>query len=263
MVAEICGRPDHSYDELLAAADRVAARMRAQPDFADVDDIREVLQPKLVFITDQEKAALNGVSVADIAETIQMSLEGASGETGCLEGERNPLRIVTRLPLALSSSAPHLARLIVKGGPGGASPRSTPPACAAGRDGPVGEDAGRSDDLPQEPGTRRVRPGGEGGTPPAECIADMLANRQDSLATLTPTSLPEGDGLRMMVKRVGNGFVFAAAARPLAGWTYFANGSGIAWSVPDGIRVDFAGEGKGISRSTCSATWDWPLAPRC
>ena len=45
------------------------ARFRAEPGLVDVDTFREVPIPKLVFVTDQEKAALAGVSVADVAET--------------------------------------------------------------------------------------------------------------------------------------------------------------------------------------------------
>src|SRR6185436_6505169 len=46
------------------------------------------------------------------------------------------------------------------------------------------------------------------------------------------------------IEGVGNGFVSAREANSIHRRTYFSNGSGIAWSVPDGIRVDFAGEGE-------------------
>jgi multidrug efflux pump subunit AcrB len=72
------------------------------------------------------------------------------------------------------------------------------------------------------------------GRPPAECIADIFADRQghERLATQGQT------------KKVGSGFVSTSQARPLQGRTYFASGSGVAWSVPEGIRVQFAGEGE-------------------
>lgn len=238
VVAEVYGRPDHSYDDLLAAADTVAARMRVEPGLADVDGVREAPQPKLVFVTDQEKAALNGVSVADIAETIRIGLEGASNEAVRLEGERNPLRIVIRLPRPLRSSAPDLARLMVKGQGG-----QLVPLAELGR-----WEKTRVDQTIYHKNLERVVYvlAETAGRPPTECIADMLADRQnqEDRGALPPTPLPEGEGQGVRVKRVGNGFVSTAEARPLHGRTYFANGSGVAWGVPDGIRVDFAGEGE-------------------
>ncbi len=245
VVAEIYGRPDHSYDDLLAAADTVAARMRAEPGLADVDEVREAAQQKLVFVTDQEKAALNGVSVADIAETLRVSLEGASSETVRLEGERNPLRIIIRLPRSLRSSAPDLARLMLKGQPDSVSSGSSPPFV------PLAElghwEKTRVDQTIYHKNLERVVYvlAETAGRPPAECIADILADQQDqdSLAALASTPLAQEEEQRERVKRVGNGFVATTQARPVSSRTYFSNGSGIAWSVPDGIRVEFAGEG--------------------
>ncbi len=41
VVAEVYGRPDHRYDDLLAAADTVRARLAREPGVVDVDDVRE------------------------------------------------------------------------------------------------------------------------------------------------------------------------------------------------------------------------------
>jgi multidrug efflux pump subunit AcrB len=226
VVAEIYGRPDHSYDDLLAAATTINSRLRAEPGLADVDDIREAPQQKLVFVTDQEKAALGGVSVADIAETIRVSLEGANNETVRLEGERNPLRILIRLPRPLRSSAPDLARLQVKG--------------QSGQFVPLAElgwwEQTRVDQTIYHKNLERVVYvlAETAGRPPAECIADIMADRQEQvrLAETGPT------------RGVGSGFLSTAPGRPPQGRTYFSNGSGVAWSVPEGIRVNFAGEGE-------------------
>ncbi len=234
VVAEIYGRPDHSYDDLLAAADTVAARMRAESGLADVDDVREAPQQKLAFVVDQEKAALNGVSVAEIADTIQVSLQGDSSETVRLEGERHPLRIVVRLPRPLRSSATDLARLLVKGRQPNAIPRAQAelvPLAELGR-----WERTRVDQTIYHKNLERVVYvlADTVGRPPAECIADMLADRQDQ-------KLLAASG---QAKRMGSGLISINRARPLRGRTYLANGSGIAWSVPEGIRVDFTGEGE-------------------
>ena len=43
---------------------------------------------------------------------------------------------------------------------------------------------------------------------------------------------------------IGSGWVADTPPRRCAGRTFLTNGGGIRWSVPDGIRVDFAGEGE-------------------
>jgi len=93
VVAEVYGQPDHSYQDLLDAATIVADRLKAEPGLVEVDDIREAAAKKLVFVTDQEKAALAGVSVAEIAATLQTALSGTGNDLVRVEGERRPLRI--------------------------------------------------------------------------------------------------------------------------------------------------------------------------
>ena len=48
----------------------------------------------------------------------------------------------------------------------------------------------------------------------------------------------------MDVKNIGNGWLADAVARPVADRTFLSNGGGIAWSLPPGFTVDFAGEGE-------------------
>jgi multidrug efflux pump subunit AcrB len=62
------------------------------------------------------------------------------------------------------------------------------------------------------------------GRPPAECVVDVQAD-------LVPAGqpLPNANPVE---------------PRPMAERNYFQNGGGMAWQVPAGIRVDFAGEGE-------------------
>lgn len=231
VVAEIYGRPDHSYEELLAAAETVSARMRREPGLADVDDIREAAQQKLVFVPDQEKAAIHGISVADLAETLRTGLEGVGDQLLRLENERHPLRIVVRLPRPLRSSAPDLARLMVKSRSG-----HLVPLAELGR-----WETNRVDQTIYHKNLERVVYvlAETAGRPPAECIVDLMADRQDDLkASFDPKTLPEA------MQRIGSGVISTAEPRPVNWRTYLRNGSGIAWSVPEGIQVDFAGEGE-------------------
>ncbi|MCX5655372.1 MAG: efflux RND transporter permease subunit, partial [Planctomycetota bacterium] len=73
-VAEVTGRPESTYGDLLAATEVVRARLAAEPGVTDIDDTSEAPFAKLSFVVDKEKAALSGLATAEIAEAIQMSL---------------------------------------------------------------------------------------------------------------------------------------------------------------------------------------------
>jgi multidrug efflux pump subunit AcrB len=116
VVAEVYGQPDHRYEDLLLAADTARARLAMEPGVVDVDDVREAPQPKLTFVTDKEKAALNGVSTEQIAGRCSRSCwrEVRSGRVRS-ETERNPLRIDYCAACGARTSVADLARVHVKG----------------------------------------------------------------------------------------------------------------------------------------------------
>jgi multidrug efflux pump subunit AcrB len=61
IVAEVYGRADHSYADLVSASGTMADRLRKEPGVVEVDHTVEAPASTLVFVTDQEKAALSGV----------------------------------------------------------------------------------------------------------------------------------------------------------------------------------------------------------
>lgn len=216
VVAEVYGQPDHSYQDLLDSAAIVSNRLKAEPGLVEVDDIREAVTKKLVFVTDQEKAALAGVSVAEIASTLQIALSGTGDEIVRVEGERHPLRINLRLPQQIRSSPLELGQLHVKA--------STGAVVALAELG-----AWQETHVDQTIYHKNLRPvvyvfAECAGRPPAECIVDVQAD-QRPIANKT--------------KDVPN-----AMPRPVESRTYFHNGSDIPWSVPDGVDVLFSGEGE-------------------
>ena len=223
VVAEVTGRPGSTYSDLLAATKTVRKRMEAEPGLADVDDTAESPLPKLVFVVDREKAALSGISPQDIAQTVQIALGGAEAGTVHLESERNPLRIELRLPRAVRSTREELARLNVKGRAGGLTP--------------LGE-LGRWEEsvVGQTIYHKNLQPvvyvtGETTGRTPPEVVLDIQADRRPAGAAPPRAA-------------VGSGWVAHAAPRPLAERTFLSSGGGIPWSVPDGIAVNFAGEGE-------------------
>jgi len=225
IVAEVYGRPDHAYHDLVAATRTVRTRMAAEPGVVDVDDSDEADSPKLVFDTDKEKAALNGVSVEDIAATMRIALAGEQAGTVRVPGERNALAIELRLPRPLRSSDLDLSRLYVKGRQGN--------LVALAELGRWHET--QADKTIYHKNLDRVAYvfAETAGRPPADCVVDIQADLVDTNAAKGPSR-----------KDAGSGWVADSIAKPVAGRTFLANGSGIEWSLPKGIRVDFAGEGE-------------------
>jgi multidrug efflux pump subunit AcrB len=235
LVAEIRGRPDHSYEDLMAAAGTVRARLEREPGVVDVDDTIEAAATKLVFVVDKEKAALNGVSVDEVAQTLRIALEGATAGTLRQPDERNPLRIELRLPRPLRSSPADLTRLhVLATRPPGGDSTSGRPALV-----PLAElgqwQSSRVDQTIYHKNLERIVYvfADTAGRPPAECIVDVLADRRP--AHTVPPAAAVGAGAAPATER---------QPRPLAGRTFFRNGSGLPWSVPDGIDVTFSGEGE-------------------
>ena len=118
LVAEIYGTPDKSYDDIIAAAKTVRAKMETVHGVVDVDDMIEYPQKKLIFEVDRTKAALNGINSERIAQTLSLALDGMNAGIVHVSSERNPLSIVLRLPREKRSGADELSRLAVKGDTG-------------------------------------------------------------------------------------------------------------------------------------------------
>jgi multidrug efflux pump subunit AcrB len=224
VVAEIYGQPDDRYEDLLLAADTVRRRLADEPGVVDVDDAREAAQRKLTFITDTEKAALNGISTEQIARTLQAVLQGATVGLMRNDTERNPLRIELRVPVDRRTSAVDLARVQVKGESGQLVPLAE-----------LGHwDTTRIDQMIYHKNLQRVAYvfAETAGRPPADVVVDVLSDRIDA------ATVPDD------AKRVGIGWLADAPARPVGARTFLSNGSGISWALPPGFRVDFAGEGE-------------------
>jgi multidrug efflux pump subunit AcrB len=115
IVAEIYGRPHHRYDELIAAAETVKARMRAERGVVEVDDYVEADQRKWTYALDRDKAARNGVSVEDAAQTLRIALGGFDVGTLHIPGEQNETPIRLQLPRAQRSDVERLKTIPVKG----------------------------------------------------------------------------------------------------------------------------------------------------
>jgi len=224
VVAEVYGRPDHRYEDILAAADAVRARLAVEPGVVDIDDVREAAERRITFVTDKEKASLSGITTQEIAGTLQAALQ--AGTVGLVQSdtERNPLRIELRLPVDRRTSAADLAEIQVKGSAG-----QLVPLAELGR-----WETARVDQTIYHKNLQPVAYvfAETAGRPPADVVVDVLADRTEGPA-------PAGSS-----ERVGNGWLAGGTPRPVLQRTFLSNGSGVAWAVPDGFAVDFAGEGE-------------------
>jgi len=115
VVAEIYGRPDQPYSDLIAAAEALQARMAAEKGVVDVDDSAEANQQKLFFRVDREKAGLNGISTEDVVNVLRIALSGMPAGIVHAPREQNELPIVLQLPREKRSDPERLKTLMVKG----------------------------------------------------------------------------------------------------------------------------------------------------
>lgn len=262
LVAEVRGRADQAYGELLLAARAVRERLEREPGVVDVDDVAESAVERLTFVADQEKAALNGVTVEEIAETVRLALSGSTAGLLRDEAERNPLRIELRLPRALRSSIADLARMHVaerRSADGSLATRRGERATEGGAAGlvPLAE-LGRwersrvAQSIYHKDLERVVYVFAEtAGRAPAECVVDIEADRLRELrrsagapeAARVPAEPFTLNGVARF-EPAGSGFVSAGESRPVGWRTFLWNGGRVFWWVPEGIGVEFAGEGE-------------------
>lgn len=218
IVAEVYGKSENSYDELLAASETVRNRLAKEPGVSDIDSIKEIPRIKYVFITDTEKAALSGVSVQNIAETLRTALSGTRAGLVQSNTERNPLNIDVKLPIEDRSDLNDLSKIYLKGVKGQLVPLSE-----LGR----WKTAEADQTIYHKNLQRVVYVFGETvGRTPAEVVIDIQADK---------VKPQEGKS---------ENFVSETKAKSVKWRTFANNGSGVEWSVPDNIKVAFSGEGE-------------------
>ncbi len=124
VVAEVYGPPEARYADLIRVAKGVRADFEQTEGVVDVDEFAEAAHEQVHFELDRQMAAQHGITVAQVAETLNMALGGVAAGTVHTAGERLPLEITLRLPRALRSSVPDLSALRVRGASGALVPLS-------------------------------------------------------------------------------------------------------------------------------------------
>ncbi len=112
LVAEIYG-PD--YSRQLEVARQVRDIFDTTEGVVDVDSYVEDDQTKFRFDVDQEKAALNGVSVDQINDTLALALEGKGAGLAHIPNEKEDVPVMLRLARAERSGVERLKQIKVQG----------------------------------------------------------------------------------------------------------------------------------------------------
>ena len=112
LVAEVYG-PDQASRVAIAA--RVKEIFKSTPGVVDTDWYQEDDQPNYRFVVDREKAALSGVSAADVVQTLQIAVGGSQAGLMHVAAEKEPIYINLRLPVGSRSDLSALSSVYVAG----------------------------------------------------------------------------------------------------------------------------------------------------
>ncbi|RLB80989.1 MAG: AcrB/AcrD/AcrF family protein [Deltaproteobacteria bacterium] len=121
LVAEVYG-PD--YDRQREIASQVMKIFEETPGVVDVDWFMEEDQPRYNLEVDKEKAALHGISVAQITRTLELAMTGR--QVGLLHQplEKQDVPIILRLPLSARAGKQRLEAIKIASADGGLVPLS-------------------------------------------------------------------------------------------------------------------------------------------
>ncbi|TWU30977.1 efflux RND transporter permease subunit [Novipirellula artificiosorum] len=216
ITGEVYGPADGTYANQIKVGRLVEKRLAMEPGAVDLDISAEDDHLRFVFETDKSKAALSGISTQTIAETIDTVLSGNKATVLHLPEEVEPLWIELKLPRESRSAIDDLEEVYVQGNEG-----QVVQLGGLGRFSQVEDEK----TIFHKNLRRVVYVYAEvAGRPPADAIADLEVDRF--------FAAPNTRG------------VIDSEARPIEDRTWLNPGGGIAWAIPEGYTVDWAGEGE-------------------
>ncbi|MCB1645162.1 MAG: efflux RND transporter permease subunit [Pseudomonadales bacterium] len=224
LVAEIYGERTTSYGELQTAAAIVKDRLQQEPHVVQVDTSVEDDQLLRRFVVDKEKAALSGISTADINQTLAIANAGTTIGYLNLPREATPLPVNLRLAQQQRASENDLAQMQVRG---------------------------RSDlmKLQQESGLEAAPQSmvsiGELGSFESHTV-DKSIFHKDLRPVVFVTADLSGRTPAEIIADVHADYGSEDAGE-VTDWddrNYLAPGGGIAWSLPNGTDMTWGGEGE-------------------
>ncbi|MEO1944232.1 MAG: efflux RND transporter permease subunit, partial [Candidatus Thioglobus sp.] len=118
LVAQIEAPESVSYAHMIDAAQYVQHMLQQENLVVDVDNSSVAEHKQLNFIVDKEKAALNGISAQQIAQTLHLALGQDTALTLHKPHEREPLAIAFDIPRKSRADINNLYQLTVAGSSG-------------------------------------------------------------------------------------------------------------------------------------------------
>ncbi|GAB1260053.1 efflux RND transporter permease subunit [Aurantivibrio plasticivorans] len=230
LVAEIYGTRITDYATQQDAAAILVERLQREPHVVEVESSAKVTAPVYRFYTDKQKAALSGISSADVNQALLAANQGVVAGFLQLPREASPLPIEVRLPLSQRHSESDLLRIHVKGKPGVTKTsnenglvNAAQPLVALGEIGAFEQLNG--DQIIQHKDLKPVVyvMAELSGRTPAEVIADVNAD--------------------LIIGTDDN----ATANKEISSWQsrhFLSPGAGDLWKLPDNTSVRWTGEGE-------------------
>lgn len=226
VVAELYGTPTTPYDVLIQAARRTASRLDQEPGVVDVDVSAEAESRRWVLVPDQEKAALSGIGADAMGAALDLLASGVVAGYAGVPDEAVPLPIRLRVPYEERAA---YGRMFVKGMPGitkirdrGSVTDAPTPLVA------MAELVQRRVELTEQPIYHKDL------LPVAYAFAEVAGRVPAAVVYDLDADLAAGPAAQEV----------PAGPATLAGRTYFNPGGGLPWSLPDGVRVSWSGEGE-------------------
>lgn len=115
LVAEITAKPSMSYRQMRESAEQVARMLEQESLVVEVDTSIETPRHKVDFIIDKEKAALNGISADDIANSLQIALGKLTPMSLHKLNQREVISIELKLAKSIRSNLTALSELAIRG----------------------------------------------------------------------------------------------------------------------------------------------------
>lgn len=222
LVVEISGQPNTPWHDLQRGALALQQRLAREPGVVDVDSSLSSEHQRLRFVPDWRKAALSGISVADINQHLRLAHDGLTA--GHLKQPDEVRALPLRLELAPEwrRDPLRMGELTLRGEAGyrqqiqGGVVQAPRPMVALA-------ELGSWQQLEDDPVLQRkdLQPviyvmAEIAGRQPAEIIADVVADRDSN----------------------------SDQPRSLNWRTYFNSGGGLGWSLPEGVNARWTGEGE-------------------
>jgi multidrug efflux pump subunit AcrB len=243
LVAEVYAEPFVDLATQQQAAKILMQRLANEPYVVEIDSSMTAKQEIKRFVVDKQKAALSGISTTDINQTVALAVQGLNAGVFQRENEAAPLEIELKLPFTTANQASDFNALPLKGMLGiaqqdagvGLQPAPQPIVSLA----ELGQ--WQTFEVSQPILHKDLRPviyvtAELSGRTPAEIIADVTSDR------VQPSDANSVDDINKSM----------TTQQQSGDWqpndwetrNYLNSGAGINWAVPDGVDINFGGEGE-------------------